>query len=227
MPQASFRSLHYISCLACTVAFGCGGAAQAQAQAPKPTAPAAGADSTKATASADAKEQPASAAASRPKELPPEAPPDAVVTRSVADRVFSPRIAYMVNYPNSGVKDLADHKCSVKFPEPGNAKAACMDKERDKFTADVLVFEKSDEGTWLTIYKRSGNALAQMSKSRLGLGEDTPQRLVVKIESEKGWRPLFAGKKEFSVNLHDEYSVELDDPQYGRLVYDARIGLID
>jgi hypothetical protein len=224
MPHASFRSFQFISCLACTVALGCGGATQAQA--PAPAAPAAGSASTKSTASAQAKEQPSTSASSQSSEIPPEAPADAVITRSVADRVFAPRIAYMVNYPVSGAKDIADHKCSVKFPEP-EAKASCMDKERNRFTADVLVFEKSDEGQWLTIYKRSGNALAQLSKSKLGLGDDTPQRLVVKVESEKGWRPLFAGKKEFSVNLHDEYSVELDDPQYGRLVYDARIGLID
>jgi hypothetical protein len=132
----------------------------------------------------------------------------------------------MVNYPNSGAKDVADHKCSVKFPAP-DAKAACLEKERDKFTADVLVFEKSDKGQWVSIYKRSGNALSQMSKSKVALGEDTTEMLSIKVEDDKGWRPLFAGKKKFDVRLRDEYSIELADPQYGTLVYDARIGLID
>jgi hypothetical protein len=155
-----------------------------------------------------------------------ETPADPVITRTVADRVFAPRIAYMVNYPVSGAKDVADHKCSVKFPAP-EAKAACMEKERGKFSADVLVFEKSDEGQSVIIYKRSGNALQQMSKSKVVLADDTTEKLSIKVDSDHGWRPLFAGKKAFDVRFRDEYSIVLDEPQYGPLVYDARIGLID
>jgi hypothetical protein len=215
MRQVSFVSLSFASCVTCIVAFGCAGSAP-QAAAPQAAAPAKPAPVASST--------PAASASSDAQ--PSEPAQDAVITRSVADRVFAPRIAYMVNYPISGAKDVADHKCSVKFPAP-EAKANCMEKERNKFTADVLVFEKSDEGQSLTIYKRTGNALAQMSKSKLALGEDTTENLVVKVESEKGWRPIFAGKKQFSVHFRDEYSVELEDPQYGHLVYDARIGLID
>lgn len=153
-------------------------------------------------------------------------PEEPVMTRTLADRVFAPRIAYMVNYPLSGAKETAERRCAVKFPEPA-AKAACMDKERDKFTADVLVFEKTDAGTWLTIYKRSGNALAQLSKTRLGLGEDTPEKLALKVQNDKGWRPLFAGKKAFEVRFRDEYSIQVNEPQYGALVYEARIGVLD
>ncbi len=218
MRKVSFVSLSFTSCVTCLVALGCAGGAP-KAEAPHGTAPVA---ESKPAAPPPA---PVASSSSADTQLGEHAP-DAVITRSVSDRVFAPRIAYMVNYPVSGAKDVADHKCSVKFPAP-EAKANCMEKERGKFTADVLVFEKSDEGQWLTIYKRNGNALAQMSKSKLALGEDTTENMEVKIESEKGWRPLFAGKKQFSVHFRDEYSVELDEPQYGKLVYDARIGLID
>jgi hypothetical protein len=215
MRNVSFVTLSFTSCVTCLVAFGCGGSApKAEAPHSEPVAKSAPAEPAPAASSSTADAQPSEPAA------------DAVITRSISDRVFAPRIAYMVNYPVSGAKDVADHKCSVKFPAP-EAKANCMDKERNRFTADVLVFEKSDQGQWLTIYKRTGNALSQMSKSKLALGEDTTENMVVKIESEKGWRPLFAGKKQFSVHFRDEYSVELDEPQYGHLVYDARIGLID
>ena len=215
MRKVSFASLSFTSCVACLVAFGCAGSApKAEAPHSEPVAKSAPAAPAPAPSSSTADAQPS------------EPAPDAVITRNVSDRVFAPRIAYMVNYPVSGAKDVADQKCTKKFPAP-EAKANCMEKERDRFTADVLVFEKSDQGQWLTIYKRNGNALSQMSKSKLALGEDTTENMVVKIESEKGWRPLFAGKKQFSVHFRDEYSVELDEPQYGKLVYDARIGLID
>jgi len=223
MLQVSSRSLTFTSCLACVVAFGCGGATP-----PPATAQTSHAAESAAPAAPASAESPAAPATASPQaaEAAPEAPAEPVVTRTVSERAFAPRVAYMVNYPVSGAKDVADHRCAVKFPEP-EAKAACMEKERNKFTADVLVFEKSDAGQWLTIYKRSGNALSEMSKSRVVLGEDTTETLLIKIESDKGWRPLFAGKKNFVVRLHDEYSIELDEPQYGHLVYDARIGLID
>ena len=220
MLQVSFRSILLTSCSACIVALGCGGAAPSS-ETPATvdhSAPNASASSAKAHADSSSQSSPTATAEA--------APPDPVITRTVSDRVFAPRIAYMVNYPISGAKDVAEHKCSIKFPAE-QAKAACMEKERGKFSADVLVFEKSDEGQSLTIYKRSGNALSQMSKSKVVLAEDTTQALSLKVDNDKGWRPLFAGKKAFEVRFRDEYSIVLDEPQYGPLVYDARIGLID
>jgi hypothetical protein len=202
------------------VAFGCGaGAPPAQAPQAAQTESAAPAESTTSHA--------APAAAPKPvAEAPAEKPADPVITLTVADRVFAPRMAYSLNYPLSGAKDMAEQKCSAKFPAP-EAKAACLDKERGKLSADVLVFEKDDKGQWVSIYKRSGNALSQMSKSKVALGEDTTENLSVKVENDNGWRPLFAGKKRFDVRMRDEYSIELDEPQFGRLVYEARIGMID
>ena len=214
MSNVSFRSIQFISCLASVVAFGCGGGAQ-------PAPKAASDESAHAKSAKPAAPPPAPVA-----DAASEKPEEPVITRTVAERVFAPRVAYMVNYPVSGAKDVADHKCTVKFPAP-EAKAACMDKERNKFTADVLVFEKSDNGQWVSIFKRSGNALQQMSKSKIALGDDTTDKLVIKVEDDKGWRPLFAGKKGFEVKFRDEYSIALEDPQYGTLVYDARIGVLD
>jgi hypothetical protein len=217
MTQASSRSFGFVSCLACVVAVGCGGAPAAEA-------PAAHAKSAPAES---ARSQAASEAPKPSAEPEAEKPADPVITRTVGDRVFAPRMAYALNYPVSGAKEKAAQKCSVKFPEPGEARAACLEKERGKFTADVLVFEKDDNGQWVSIYRRSGNALSQMSKSKVALGEDTTEKLSFKVEDDKGWRPLFAGKKRFDVKMRDEYSIELDEPQYGNLVYEARIGMID
>lgn len=219
MTEVPFRSTSFVSCLGCIVALGCGGAT------PKPAAPE---SHSQATASRPAASESKEAAAQQPPaDSTSETPADPVITRTLSDRVFAPRVAYMVNYPVSGAKDAAERKCSVKFPEPGQWKSACLEKERGRFTADVLVFEKSDEGQWIIIYKRNGNALSQMSKSRVSLGQDTPEKLSVKVEADNGWRPLFAGRKAFDVKFRDEYSIELEEPQYGSLVYDARIGLID
>jgi hypothetical protein len=236
MIRVALRSTVMASSLACFVALGCGGstppaaapeAAHPATDAPKPAATAPATPESTSTPPAEASASPAGAAAPPASSTPePQKPEEPVVTRTLSDRVFAPRVAYMVNYPASGAKDVADKKCAAKSPEP-EAKAACMDKEREKFTADVLVFKKADGESSLTIYKRAGNALSEMSKSKVVLGEDTPEKLAVKVESDKGWRSLFSGKKAFEVRFRDEYSIELDDPQFGALVYEARIGMLD
>jgi hypothetical protein len=233
MTFLSFGSFRFVSCFACLLAYGCGegathsipsSAANVHADSPAPLSengPKNGAEAHAAEPSGTPATSAASSVAATP-----EAPPDPVITRTLSERVFAPRIAYMVNYPLSGARETAERKCAIKFPE-AEGKAACIEKERDKFGADVLVFEKSEGTQTLTIYKRSGNALSELSRSRVQLGEDTPDRLSIKVESDKGWRPLFAGQKVFELRHRDEYSIELDDPRLGQLVYDARIGLLD
>jgi hypothetical protein len=143
----------------------------------------------------------------------------------MGERLFAPTVAFMINYPASAPKEAADRSCGAKFPDPG-AKAACVEKERGKFTADVLVFERSDKGVTLTIFKRTGSSLSEVAKSRIEVAEDTPERLKVRILNDKGWRPLNAGRKSLEVTTRDEYSIVVDDPQLGRLVYESRIGLL-
>jgi len=143
----------------------------------------------------------------------------------MAERLFAPTLAFMVNYPVSAPKNAAEQSCGAKFPDQ-SAKAACMDKERGKFVADVLVFEKTDKGSTLTIFRRVGSTLAEISKSKIEVTEDTPERLGIKILSDKGWRPLYAGKKALAVSSRDDSSITVDDPQLGQLVYDARIGML-
>ena len=55
---------------------------------------------------------------------------------------------------------------------------------------------------------------------------DTPQSIKLKILSEKGWRAIFTGKKELVISSASESSIEIQDPTYGKLTYEARIGLL-
>src|SRR5262245_30377158 len=139
MTHAWFRST-VLACFTCGFALGCGGgappaaappAAQPETGAAKPQASAAETPAPAPTPPASASPAAGSASPSAaPEEPKPEEP---VVTRTLSDRVFAARVAYMLNYPASGAKDAADKKCSAKYPDPA-AKAECMDKEREKFT---------------------------------------------------------------------------------------------
>jgi len=133
----------------------------------------------------------------------------------------------MLNYNASPAKEKLTQACTAKTGEDAAALAACIEKERSKLVSDVLVFEKGDKGgtTW-RIYKRAGSQLTEITVAQVEVGSDTPEKVELKIKSETGPRQLFAGKKQIVILSDSDSSIALDDPQFGKLVYEARVGLM-
>ena len=132
----------------------------------------------------------------------------------------------MLNYNGSPAKEKVTAACTAKAHDDPAALAACVEKERGKLVSDVLVFEKNEKGTMWRIYKRTGNNLVEVSVAQVEVGADTPEKVEMKIKSESGPRQLFAGKKQIVILSDSDSSVALDDPQFGKLVYEARVGLV-
>jgi hypothetical protein len=170
----------------------------------------------------------ASAAPAASALVPPEAPPEPEPVTPIADRIVASSIAFMIRYDDSAPKQAAIAACAKAGDDP-EARATCMEKERGRFVADVLRFHKDDKGTSLTIYRRQGNALQEISRSAVDFGEQTPARATLKVKSDKGTRPLFAGKREITVSASADSTsnIELDDPRFGKLIYEARVGLLN
>ena len=102
-----------------------------------------------------------------------------------------------------------------------------MEKARDKFLPDVLRFKKDEQGrVSLVIYKRAGSSLREVYLSAIELTEEGTDSVHIKfIGREKGQRPLFKTGKNL-VQVPNDYSIELSDPQFGKLTYNAKIGLV-
>ena len=165
----------------------------------------------------------------QPASAPPEQPAstEPVATRSVGDRLFARTMAYMLNYGISPAKEKVAQACAKKSGDDAAALAACVEKERAKLVSDVLVFEKGEKGsTWRT-YKRVGNNLTEITVAQVEVGTDTPEKIELKIKSETGPRQLFAGKKQIVILSESDSSVAVDDPQLGKLIYEARVGLMN
>jgi len=145
----------------------------------------------------------------------------------MSDRLFARTVAYMLNYSASSAKEKVANACAAKSGDDPAAQAACVDKERGKLVSDVLVFEKGDKGTSWTVYKRTGNQLVAVGTAQVGICDDTPEKIELKIKSETGSRQLFAGKKQVTILSDSDSSIALDDPQFRKLIYEARIGLMD
>lgn len=151
----------------------------------------------------------------------PEQYPVAILT--------APGTAFLVDYANSDVKAHAISKCDAEAkPDDPAAKAACLQKAREKFLPDVLVFKADKRGhATLTIYKRNETVLQSVFDGVVVLQEKAPTAVEVQFKSGKGLRPLFKGASTALIQMPNSYTVELDDPEWGHLRYDAKIGLVN
>ncbi len=175
------------------------------------------------TAAPGAAPSAATSAAIEPPSAPAEPPPE---TRHVVDELTAPSVAYTLDYGGSGPKQLAEKACAGKADDP-QARAACMEKERGRFLADVLVFTKDAQGVTWTIYRRNGNNLAEVSRSAIDFKDETGNGVSIHIKKDKGWRPLFAGTKSVVLAAPPGSNIEFQDPTWGHLVYEAKIGLVN
>jgi len=59
------------------------------------------------------------------------------------------------------------------------------------------------------------------------LSEASPASVKLKFTgAEKGLRPLLKGKREALLGVPNDYSLVITDADLGRLVYEAKIGLV-
>jgi hypothetical protein len=139
----------------------------------------------------------------------------------------APNAAFVLDYNASGLRDAAEKACA---PETADAakRQECLQKARASFVADVLRFKKTAQGKWRwTIYQRKGSSLPEVYQADVELSDESKNSVKVKIKGgESGSRPLFAGTKQGVISFPNDYSIVLEDPKHGRLIYDAKVGLV-
>lgn len=157
----------------------------------------------------------------------PPAPPVAEPKFFPIDVITGPEMAYLIDYANSGASVAVKKSCSGKVEEDANKHAECLTKGREKFGADVLRFKKDDKGrVKLFIYRRSGSALAELFTASVDLKEMSPNLVKVELKGGNGQRPILRDRASFEVKVPNGYSIEIEDAIYGRLAYDAKVGLV-
>jgi hypothetical protein len=227
-----------IACVLSLEVWACAGASR-----PAPVEPVVPAPAVSATAAAAPTEPPAPVPAA-----PPAANSDASLTpaasaeptpapadtasesrkplRSPIDILTGPDTAFLIDYSGSAPIEAARRTCAEKSAGEPEAQAKCLSDARDAFKADVIRFRKDGSHWSWTVYKRNGNRLDEVSSGRVTLSEASPNSVNLKFVSDKGVRPLLKNKREAVITVPNDYSFEVDDTEWGRLQYDAKIGLV-
>jgi hypothetical protein len=198
-----------------------------------PAAPSAGAtseaDPTSATKSTSGNSQntPASGTPT-PTDTASQSPLEAAV--SASELLTAPKVAFLIDYANSDVKAKAQATCEKdpKKDDPA-AMSACLQKARNQFMPDVLVFQKAKrDNATLIIYKRNESELKEIYVASVEFANVTAHSVQLKIKgASRGQRALFKNTNSPILNLPNDYSIEIDDPEFGMLRYDAKVGFID
>jgi hypothetical protein len=187
---------------------------------PPETEPATEASPAPSAAESEAPPAPASEPAPEPEGPGPRSAPSAILA--------TPNAAFIIDYNASAPKATADKTCEAEAGEDAAKKHECMQKARESFVADVLRFKKSAQGKWTwTVYQRKGSSLPEVYKADIDLTDEGKGSIKMKIKGgSKGAPPLFSATRQGVISFPNDYSITVEDPKHGHLVYDAKVGLV-
>jgi hypothetical protein len=207
---------------------GCGGGAK-PAEAPASDTATSEKPSDDAAKSSDDSAKPAKADESKPSASKPSAPADdgPKPTRSATDILTAPDVVFLFSFNDSEAKTAAETKCSAKSGNDPKKLNACIAAEAKNFPADGHRFKQDEKGQWWWItVRQKGNRLVALHKIPVELGEETPTSVTLKpVGKDKGSAPMTPPAK-VVVEVPNDYQIAFKDPKAGRLVFQAKIGVV-
>jgi hypothetical protein len=147
-------------------------------------------------------------------------------TRSAQDILTAPDVVFMLSFNDSDVKQTADSKCTAGSGNDPKKMNACMAKARKAIDIDGYQFKEiNGKWFWLTL-RTQGKTLHTLHKFEIEFGPETPGSVTIKPQGKDlGSKP---GKTPAAVTVQvpNDYQIALNDPKLGKLVYEAKIGLL-
>ncbi len=180
----------------------------------KPAAPPASTDKT-AAKTPPASEQPSQGDGLRKASRPPVQ----LLTNSNA--------LYMFNFGESDVGKVAKEQCESVGGER-NEISACLQKARAKVPIESERFvKKGAEYWWITLNRYKGNLL-KWHIIQFQVGEEKSDWVALKpMGKDKGLAPMARIPRTLEIELPNDFSIVLNDPEFGKLIFDAKIGMIE
>jgi hypothetical protein len=147
--------------------------------------------------------------------------------RSAKDIVTRKDVLFMFSFTASEPHQVAEKKCTEKSGDDPKKKADCMSKASKSFENDGMAFTEDADGKfwWLTV-RRKGSGLQTLHKVEVDFDGDSDSKVTVKTKGpDKGTKPGGL-PKELVIEVPSESEIAITDPKQGRLVYEAKLGLM-
>lgn len=149
------------------------------------------------------------------------------VKRSAKDYLTAPDVTFMFSFNDSEPKEKAEERCTKSSKNDPKKMAQCMEKERNKFPADGMQFKKNDKGewTWMTL-RRKGSNITYLHRIPFDFGDEKETSVTLKLTGkDTGKTPMRSIPPTITIEIPNEFQIIMKDPEHGRLVYEAKIGI--
>jgi hypothetical protein len=161
---------------------------------------------------------------------PSEEPRDGLrrASRPPLDMLTGNNVVYVFNFTGSAVGTSAKEQCESRADNPTAARE-CVAKERGKIPVESVRFVKDGHGQywWVTLNRYKGNLLKWHKIQFLPGKQDDDSVSLTLTGKDKGIAPMPHVPGALNVELPNDYSIVIKDPDYGPMMYDAKIGLLD
>jgi hypothetical protein len=149
------------------------------------------------------------------------------VKRTAKDIITAPEVTFMFNFNDSEPKEKAEKACNAEAGDDPKKMALCMKKASGKFEADGMQFKKDNKGEWVWLtLRRKGAAITVLHSVHIEFGDDSPTAVVIKPTGKDTGKQPGKVPSEVTIEVPNEFEIALKDPTHGRMVYEAKIGIM-
>jgi hypothetical protein len=148
----------------------------------------------------------------------PERPPREIITAE--DTTFS------FNFAASEIGMKTDARCEKESAGNRTAHNTCVRQVRDQLGTKVLRFVKKDDEWLYLVYSRTGNQFNLLQERVFEFGEETANTVTIKfVGTPQGGTRGGPLPRELVITIPNSYSIQLDDPEHGKMSYSTKIGM--
>jgi hypothetical protein len=150
-------------------------------------------------------------------------------SRPPAELITGPNLVYVFNFKESPVGIAAKEKCEEQFGGDRAAFGACLEKARSKVPVELVRFIKEPSGAhWYVTYNRYKGNLLKWHRVQFQPGKESDDRLTINlIGKDMGIAPMAKVPAHLEIELPNDYSIVVNDPDIGPMMYDAKVGTME
>jgi len=150
-------------------------------------------------------------------------------SRPPAELITGPNLVYVFNFKESPVGIAAKEKCDAEAGDDRAAFGACLEKARSKVPVELVRFIKEPDGDhWYVTYNRYKGNLLKWHRVQFQPGKESDDRLTINlIGKDMGIAPMAKVPAHLEIELPNDYSIVVNDPDIGPMMYDAKVGTME
>ena len=169
--------------------------------------------------------------ASKEATKPADEPGDGIrkASRPPLDLLTGNNVVYVFNFTGSAVGTSAKEQCETSGSDNPASARECVAKLRGKIPVESVRFVKDGAGQywWVTLNRYKGNLLKWHKIQFVPGKQDGDSVSLTLTGKDKGIAPMARVPNALDVELPNDYSIVIKDPEYGPMMYDAKIGLLE